>query len=420
MKCSECGEGLRDGDKFCIRCGAGVETAAAAREAASEPEACSRCGAALIPGDRFCKECGASVGAGIAEKKTSRLSAPIDTKYEAVEPSPVAAAPEVVAGPAARTSPRSTPKQSNRTFYQLLGLALVLIACGYLAYDYFVTPRHQGTFLAARQETGEAAQEAAAATAPGTAGGLPPATPQTQRPAAVSQVPTASGLAADVRTTPAVNPAPNSPPNSAPRKSVQPAPVAKQAAAQVRPAPRVDAPASAPPVAVPAAAPSLPAAPVASPAAAPPKVVASSPPPPSQPQQQPNPGTVLLPGSQAWKPPSKTAAPQAAATAPAPNRPAVITAPAPPPPPAANEGIIYWTGKLEKNKVVVIENGQVNMGQVSGNLFTGIPVDVHLPSPAVALVERPTAQNNWRRVAFRCLRNTDGSVTINIQWNLLR
>ncbi|MDA1313648.1 MAG: hypothetical protein O2968_09965 [Acidobacteria bacterium] len=127
-----------------------------------------------------------------------------------------------------------------------------------------------------------------------------------------------------------------------------------------------------------------------------------------------------MPGSQAWKPTPKAAAPQPAAPVPAPSRPAVITAPAPAPAPPANEGIIYWTGKLEKNKVVVIENGQVNMGQASGDLFTGIPVDIHLPSPAVVLVERPTAQNNWRRVAFRCLRNTNGSVTINIQWSLLR
>ncbi|HUG82345.1 MAG TPA: zinc ribbon domain-containing protein [Bryobacterales bacterium] len=418
MKCSECGEGLRDGDKFCIRCGAGVETAAAAREAASEPEDCSRCGAALIPGDRFCKGCGASVGAGIAEKKTTRLSTPLDTKYEAVEPSPVAAAPEVVAGPAVRIPPRSTPKQSNRTFYQLLGLALVLIACGYLAYDYFVTPRHQGTILVAQQEAGEGAQEAVAADAEGEGEGLPPAappaTPQSQ--ASVPRIPAASRPADDVRPAPLAK--------RPPIESVHPVPEANQSAAPVRPAPKLDRPAAAPPVAVPAAAPSpaaaprVPSPPVASPAV-PPKAVVSSPPAPSQPKQQPEPGTVLLPGSQAWKPPSKAAAPQAAAPATAPSRPAV-PAPAPPPPPAANEGIIYWTGKLEKNKVVVIENSKVNMGQVSGNLFTGIPVDVHLPSPAVALVERPTAQNNWRRVAFRCLRNTDGAVTINVQWNLLR
>jgi hypothetical protein len=145
---------------------------------------------------------------------------------------------------------------------------------------------------------------------------------------------------------------------------------------------------------------------------------ASSPQPPAK-QPEGQPGQVLLPGSQARKPPPKAAPPQATAPPPAPNRPAAITAPASPPAPF-NEGIIYWTGKLEKNKVVVIENGQVNLGQISGTFFTGIPVDVHLPSPAVALVERPTPQNNWKRVAFRCLRNTSGSVTINIQWSLLR
>jgi len=122
---------------------------------------------------------------------------------------------------------------------------------------------------------------------------------------------------------------------------------------------------------------------------------------------------VLMPGSQAWKradPPLRT------------NTPLAVTPPpsAPAPKPALQKGTIYWTGKLQKNQVIVIENGEANSGFADGQHFTGIPIDVHLPSPAVRLVERPTAQNNWNRVAFQCLRTTKESVTINVQWNLLR
>ena len=80
------------------------------------------------------------------------------------------------------------------------------------------------------------------------------------------------------------------------------------------------------------------------------------------------------------------------------------------------EGIIFWTGKLQKNKVVVIDAGTASLGLTDGSSFPGLPVDVRLPSPAVALVERPGPENGWKRVAFRCLRNTDRNVTINIQW----
>jgi hypothetical protein len=91
----------------------------------------------------------------------------------------------------------------------------------------------------------------------------------------------------------------------------------------------------------------------------------------------------------------------------------------PPPPAPPEEGIIYWTGRLKKNDVVVIELGRASVGQAEGAL-PGTPVDVWLPSPAVVVAERPNPKNNWSRVAFRCLQNTPRNVTINVQWKLLR
>ncbi|MEX2303776.1 MAG: hypothetical protein WD733_22725, partial [Bryobacterales bacterium] len=90
-----------------------------------------------------------------------------------------------------------------------------------------------------------------------------------------------------------------------------------------------------------------------------------------------------------------------------------------PPPAVIEEGIIYWTGRLQKNQVIVIETGRASLGQAEGTL-PGTPVDVWLPSPAVVLTERPNAKNNWSRVAFRSLQNTNRNVTINVQWKVLR
>jgi hypothetical protein len=89
-----------------------------------------------------------------------------------------------------------------------------------------------------------------------------------------------------------------------------------------------------------------------------------------------------------------------------------------PAPQSGEEGIIYWTGRLAKNQVIVIERGKATAGMADGAL-PATPVDVWLPSPAVVLVERPNSKNNWSRVAFRCLQNTNRNVTLNIQWKRL-
>jgi hypothetical protein len=139
--------------------------------------------------------------------------------------------------------------------------------------------------------------------------------------------------------------------------------------------------------------------------------------PPEPPPQDPLPGagssetqetagTTITPGTGAFGSAQPGATPQ--------------PPPQPPAPPApAEEGIIYWTGRLQKDQVIVIELGRASGGQAEGAL-PGTPVDVWLPSPAVALTERPNPKNNWSRVSFRCRQNTRQSVTINVQWRRLR
>jgi hypothetical protein len=104
-----------------------------------------------------------------------------------------------------------------------------------------------------------------------------------------------------------------------------------------------------------------------------------------------------------------------------PPAPAALKArPAEPAPQVRDEGIIYWTGRLRKDQTIVVESKQASTGSVAGEWLPGTPVDVWLPSPAVALVERPNPQNNWSKVVLRCLRDTDRNVTLNIQWKRLR
>jgi len=50
MKCPKCKHENREGARFCLKCGAKLESI------------CSKCGAKLPPGAIFCDECGAKVG----------------------------------------------------------------------------------------------------------------------------------------------------------------------------------------------------------------------------------------------------------------------------------------------------------------------------------------------------------------------
>ena len=69
MNCSECGQEVSAGDRFCQNCGA---------EVSAGPAACPGCGAEISPDLKFCGQCGQSL---IQEK--SAVAAPV----AAVEPS---------------------------------------------------------------------------------------------------------------------------------------------------------------------------------------------------------------------------------------------------------------------------------------------------------------------------------------------
>ena len=69
MKCTKCGSELKDGQKFCMKCGTPV-SANPQQPAAKQMTAavCSKCGNPLKPGQKFCMKCGTPVAS--APKQT--------------------------------------------------------------------------------------------------------------------------------------------------------------------------------------------------------------------------------------------------------------------------------------------------------------------------------------------------------------
>lgn len=123
-------------------------------------------------------------------------------------------------------------------------------------------------------------------------------------------------------------------------------------------------------------------------------------------------------------PPSNTRQPSATpsdgtATSPPPAAPVTqpSTTPVQPAEPAAPaEGIIFWTGKLQRNKRFIISTKGTDYGFADGAMLPGTPVEIRVLSPAVRVVESPGPNNSWQRVILECTRNTNQTVTINVQW----
>ena len=66
MKCVKCGNELKEGQKFCMKCGTPVSANPQSQPAAKQkdaPAVCSKCGNPLIPGKKFCMKCGTPVSA---------------------------------------------------------------------------------------------------------------------------------------------------------------------------------------------------------------------------------------------------------------------------------------------------------------------------------------------------------------------
>lgn len=61
MNCTNCGNELKPGQKFCTKCGTPVAVAATATESKSIGASCTNCGNTLKAGQKFCTKCGSPV-----------------------------------------------------------------------------------------------------------------------------------------------------------------------------------------------------------------------------------------------------------------------------------------------------------------------------------------------------------------------
>ena len=77
MKCRYCGNELKNGERFCRRCGKPVET-----EPVQSSRFCSECGAELLPNAGFCRSCGAPVSQQKPEQPQQPYAAQTDEKAE--------------------------------------------------------------------------------------------------------------------------------------------------------------------------------------------------------------------------------------------------------------------------------------------------------------------------------------------------
>jgi len=69
---------------------------------------------------------------------------------------------------------------------------------------------------------------------------------------------------------------------------------------------------------------------------------------------------------------------------------------------------------LEKGKLITIAPGIDPEGSVSYE-FPGVPIDVHINTPGVTIVERPSAGNGWSRISFRS--SVKRKMVVSINWS---
>jgi zinc-ribbon domain len=408
---------------------------------------CPSCGTQVQPGDSFCMQCGALLG-------------------NAAPPHPVTAAESTARPPDPQPLPPvidpGNPPPSKGRWLGLLALLLVLFglaaAGGYLLQQ-TVFHKDQPPAVAASEPSLYPASPPQAALDSGQPGTAPPAVDS----AAAEPLPpgTPAGGTLDSGGAPAgPGSADSSPPGGAPGggpaagltggqpaggpPSAPPNPTAAPSVPKPSPKPKEPprpSPVQKPPQAAPPAARPTSSGGVASPTptAQPPRVDTTQQAPPPAPNPtvaaavpQPAPPQLSGPGQTTADP---AATPQGQR---APRNTRVLQPDGSPPPPehiakptasgapgataaaaAPQEGIIYWTGRLTKNQVIVIDLNKASIGTTDGGL-PATPVDVWVPSPAVVLVERPSSKNNWSRLSFRCLQSTNRSVTLNVQWKRLR
>jgi hypothetical protein len=81
------------------------------------------------------------------------------------------------------------------------------------------------------------------------------------------------------------------------------------------------------------------------------------------------------------------------------------------------EGVIIWSGEVDKGETVFIEGSSTSNGQVRGSL-PGVPCLLELSAPNVAVTEAPGPRNGYQRVGLRFAKK--GRFSVSLKWRVVR
>ena len=79
--------------------------------------------------------------------------------------------------------------------------------------------------------------------------------------------------------------------------------------------------------------------------------------------------------------------------------------------PIEESGIITWSGKLDKNAILVIAPPIASIGKITGEL-PGKPVSIKVDPPEVIFRQMPDKENGYRQLMLYSGSNQFSSITI--------
>jgi hypothetical protein len=74
-------------------------------------------------------------------------------------------------------------------------------------------------------------------------------------------------------------------------------------------------------------------------------------------------------------------------------------------------GVLQWTGELGKGEVLFIDGTTASEGVVKGSL-PGVPVVIEVDRREIAIIEAPSAQNHWSRLAVSPLNGSQTKIMV--------
>ena len=78
---------------------------------------------------------------------------------------------------------------------------------------------------------------------------------------------------------------------------------------------------------------------------------------------------------------------------------------------------MLWSGKVEKNGTIVIDNGKSETGAVNGAALPGVPVSVTVEPKGFTIAEPPSAATGWKRMTIHSQKKAH--IVVTVKWNRL-